>query len=48
MDLSITPGKMSHVLWRLGVVERWQRWFVNHPPRPERPLPATTSLRLQS
>jgi anaerobic magnesium-protoporphyrin IX monomethyl ester cyclase len=47
MDLSITPGKMSHVLWRLGVVERWQRWFVNHPPRPERPLPATTSLRLQ-
>ena len=34
MDLSITPGKISHWLWRLGVVGLWQRWLVRHPPRP--------------
>jgi radical SAM superfamily enzyme YgiQ (UPF0313 family) len=51
MDLSITPGKTGYRLWRLGVVQRWQRWFVQRPPRPER-VPAAaapiTALRVQS
>jgi anaerobic magnesium-protoporphyrin IX monomethyl ester cyclase len=45
MDLSITPGKTGHVLWRLGIVERWQRWFVQHPPRPARASAATLPER---
>jgi anaerobic magnesium-protoporphyrin IX monomethyl ester cyclase len=50
MDLSITPGKTGYRLWRLGIVQRWQRWFVQRPPRPERvaaPAPIT-ALRVQS
>ena len=45
MDFSITPGKTSYVLWRLGLVELWQRWFVRHPPRPERAPAATLPER---
>ena len=52
MDLSITPGKTGYRLWRLGIVGRWQRWFVQRPPRPERvpapPPSAITALRVQS
>jgi radical SAM superfamily enzyme YgiQ (UPF0313 family) len=40
MDLSITPGKTSHWLWRLGLVRFWQRWLVRRAPRPQRPVPA--------
>jgi radical SAM superfamily enzyme YgiQ (UPF0313 family) len=53
MDLSITPGRIGYVLWRLGIVQRWQRWFVNRAPRPVRgqaapAAPGITPLRLQS
>jgi hypothetical protein len=50
MDLSITPGKTGYRLWRLGIVQRWQRWFVQRPPRPERVAApaAITALRVQS
>ena len=46
MDLSITPGKTSYRLWRVGVVGLWQRWFVRRPPRPDPPAPATVPLRV--
>jgi len=36
MDLSITPGKTSYLLWRTGLVRFWQRWFVRRAPKPER------------
>lgn len=42
MDLSITPGKTSWWLWRLGVVRLWQRWLVRRAPRPVR---ATLEVR---
>ena len=46
-DFSITPGKTSYVLWRLGVVNFWQRWFVRRAPRPERSaLPTALPIRL--
>jgi radical SAM superfamily enzyme YgiQ (UPF0313 family) len=43
MDLSITPGKTSYFIWRLGIVQLWQRWFVRRAPRPVRPEPATVT-----
>jgi len=49
MDLSITPGRTSYLLWRLGLVRFWQRWVVRRAPRPDRTLrerPAATPLRL--
>jgi hypothetical protein len=33
MDLSITPGKTSYFLWRIGLVGLWQRWFARRSPR---------------
>lgn len=47
MDLSITPGKISYVLWRLGVVQVWQRWFVRRAPRPARAEPAATAVPIR-
>ena len=40
-DFSITPGRTSYFLWRLGLVRFWQRWFVRRAPRPERAVPPT-------
>jgi radical SAM superfamily enzyme YgiQ (UPF0313 family) len=50
MDLSITPGKTSYFLWRIGLVRLWQRWFVRRAPRPERaaPVAETTPLPLRA
>lgn len=46
MDLSITPGRISYLLWRSGLVGLWQRWFVRRAPRPERAAPGAR-LELQ-
>jgi anaerobic magnesium-protoporphyrin IX monomethyl ester cyclase len=43
MDLSLTPGRTSYALWRLGLMGFWQRWFVRRPrhlPRPAGSAPA--------
>ena len=37
MDFSVIPGWTGYVLWRLGVVDFWERHVNAHPPRPERP-----------
>jgi radical SAM superfamily enzyme YgiQ (UPF0313 family) len=46
-DFSITPGKTSYILWQLGLVTLWQRWFVRRAPRPERAAAPTTPLPIR-
>lgn len=48
-DFSITPGKTSYLLWRMGLVQLWQRWFVRRAPRPQRKAAApTTTIPLRA
>ena len=30
MDFSVIPGKTGYVLWKLGVIKFWQRFFLRH------------------
>jgi len=30
MDFSLLPGKVGHVLWKLGIIGFWQRFLVAH------------------
>ncbi|MDQ2650949.1 MAG: radical SAM protein, partial [Actinomycetota bacterium] len=36
MDWSITPGRTGYILWRLGIVQWWQRRIAKDLPRPVR------------
>jgi radical SAM superfamily enzyme YgiQ (UPF0313 family) len=36
MDWSITPGRTGYILWRLKIVQAWQRHIKKDMPKPER------------
>ena len=30
MDFSLLPGRVGHVLWKLGIIGFWQRFMLAH------------------
>ena len=30
MDFSLLPGRVGHVLWKLGIIRFWQRFILPH------------------